>query len=96
MGSVLVYLHVLGREGRPYNKCSSGKPHQRLMHHRTTLQAAAEAGVQLCMCLPEPGNVVAVTLATSQYKIQRIGLEDTLVKGVFSSPDFSCPIRYQP
>ncbi|KAL3144516.1 hypothetical protein ABBQ32_004250 [Trebouxia sp. C0010 RCD-2024] len=39
-------------------------------------------------------NVVAITLATSEYKIQKIGLEDTLAKGLVSSIDFSCPIRY--
>ena len=38
--------------------------------------------------------VVAVTLATSEYKIQRIGLDDNLAKGLVSSLDFSCPIRY--
>ena len=39
-------------------------------------------------------NVVAVTLATSEHKIQRIGLDDTLAKGLVSSLDFSCPICY--
>ena len=39
-------------------------------------------------------NVVAVTLATSEYRIQRIALEDTLAKGLVSSFDFSCRIGY--
>ena len=43
-----------------------------------------------------PCNVVAVTLATSESKIQRIGLDDTLAKGLVSSLGFSCPIRCGP
>ena len=45
------------------------------MHACHLLSPVQSLGLPYC-------NVVAVTLATSEYKIQRIGLVDTLAKGV--------------